>query len=69
MQNADDARNGNEEIHIYGTKFCPWLITRGGQGDCLGASPLRNLTPGVVLPAVSETSFQARREKEVGNTR
>lgn len=31
MQNADEAGNANEQIHIYGTKFCPWVITGGGQ--------------------------------------
>lgn len=31
MQNANEAGNDNEQIHIYGTEFCPWVITGGGQ--------------------------------------
>lgn len=48
MQNANDARNANERIHIYGTKFCLWVISAGGQ-VYLGAIPVRNVTPCLVI--------------------
>lgn len=58
MQNADDARNANEQIHIYRTKLCPWVTTMGGQEVYLGAIPVRNVTPCVVMLMVNETNFQ-----------
>lgn len=45
MQNADGAGNVNEWIHIYGIKFCPWLLDAAGQEVYLGAIPVRNITP------------------------
>lgn len=58
MENADDARNANERIHNYGTKFCPWVITAGGQEVYLCAIPVRNVTPCVVMLVVNEINFQ-----------
>lgn len=39
MQNPHDAANANEWIHIYGIKFCPWVLNADGQEVYLGAIP------------------------------
>lgn len=68
MQNADDARNANEWVHIYGTKFFPWVITAGGQEVHLGAVPVLSITPCVVTLTVTEINFQCRRQKKTADT-
>lgn len=68
MQNADDARNANEQIHIYRTEFCPWVISASGQEAYLGANPVRNITLCVVMLMVKEMNFQCCRQEETTNT-
>lgn len=48
MQNADDAGNANERIHIFGIKFCLWVLNADGQEVYLGAIPVR-ITPLVLM--------------------
>lgn len=58
VQNADDAGNANEGIHIYGIKFCPWVGNTDGQEVYLGAIPWRSITPCVVMLMGNEINFQ-----------
>lgn len=58
MQNADDAGNANEQIHIYRTEFGPWVMSASGQEVYLGASPVRGITPCVVVLIMNGVNFQ-----------